>query len=202
MTNHARWLSGSHSRTSGGIRNTCSRSHAMKFCPITGIVLNPPDSTPFTRQPRVKGALSVSWKECEAPGRRGYAPKRPDLADLHGCSPGCKVSANQLSWGTTALRSTPPRRSRYNRQIPPAGGRAVQATASKSATRSPVEPRQRPKHLDLSITTEASPGEFYDRHARRTPEASRCRATPRRFAVLARRGCPSRASALLAAWGR
>jgi hypothetical protein len=27
-------LSGSHSRTSGGIKNDCSRSHAMKLGPI------------------------------------------------------------------------------------------------------------------------------------------------------------------------
>src|SRR5215211_3510873 len=57
MTNHARWLSGSHSRTSGGIRKTCSRSHAMKFWAITRWFLNPPDSSPFTRQPHAKAAL-------------------------------------------------------------------------------------------------------------------------------------------------
>ena len=33
-TNHAKWSSGNHSRTSGGIRNDCSRSHAMKRCAI------------------------------------------------------------------------------------------------------------------------------------------------------------------------
>ena len=32
ITNHAKWSSGSHSRRLGGINNTCSRSHAMKFC--------------------------------------------------------------------------------------------------------------------------------------------------------------------------
>jgi transposase-like protein DUF772 len=31
----AKWPSGSHSRTSGGIKNACSRSQAMKFCAIT-----------------------------------------------------------------------------------------------------------------------------------------------------------------------
>jgi hypothetical protein len=35
MTNQARWFSGSHSRTSGGIRNVFSRSHAIKRWPIT-----------------------------------------------------------------------------------------------------------------------------------------------------------------------
>jgi hypothetical protein len=34
ITNHARWLSGSQSRTSGGIRNGCSRSHATNRGPI------------------------------------------------------------------------------------------------------------------------------------------------------------------------
>ena len=34
ITNYARWLSGSHSHTSGGIKNACSRSHAKKFCAI------------------------------------------------------------------------------------------------------------------------------------------------------------------------
>ncbi len=31
ITNHAKWFSGSHSRSDGDINNNCSRSHSMKF---------------------------------------------------------------------------------------------------------------------------------------------------------------------------
>src|SRR3954464_2195171 len=34
MTHHAKWWSGSHSRRLGGNNNSCSRSHARKFCGI------------------------------------------------------------------------------------------------------------------------------------------------------------------------
>src|SRR5215218_121408 len=51
MTNHARCRSGSHSRTSGGIKNACSRSHSIKLCAMPGIVLNDPDATPTYATP-------------------------------------------------------------------------------------------------------------------------------------------------------
>jgi hypothetical protein len=51
--------SGNHSRTSGGIRNDCSRSQATKRWPIPdGLKLHPPDDTRLTRQPPTRAAVA------------------------------------------------------------------------------------------------------------------------------------------------
>src|SRR4051812_7579813 len=65
MTNHARWLSGSHSRTSGGNKNGCSRSAAKKFCAMPCIVLNRPD-TIDSRQPMAHSAMMIAMDRIEA----------------------------------------------------------------------------------------------------------------------------------------
>src|SRR3954469_25096125 len=60
MTNHARWFSGSHSRTSGGNTKRLLAIARQEVLRHAEIVLNPPDSSDFARQPRLTGAASGS----------------------------------------------------------------------------------------------------------------------------------------------
>ena len=77
MTNHARCRGGSHSRTSGGIRNDCSRSHATKRWPITKWLLNPPDRHP---------TYATATGDCESGGRAGNAARRSAAPTLCLCT--------------------------------------------------------------------------------------------------------------------
>src|SRR3954452_4416863 len=56
MTNHARWFSGSHSRTSGGNTKRLLAIARQEVLRHAEIVLNPPDSSDFARQPRLTAA--------------------------------------------------------------------------------------------------------------------------------------------------
>src|SRR5271169_2577257 len=85
ITNHARWFSGSHSRSDGDINNNCSRSHSMKFWGMPRSFLNPPDRPGFMEQPHMTaivrrgraGALALAtWcsPDTVLSGRRGIHP--------------------------------------------------------------------------------------------------------------------------------
>src|SRR5271165_3819693 len=56
ITNHARWFSGSHSRSEGDINSNCSRSHSMKFWGMPRSFLNSPDGP---------GVYETASRECE-----------------------------------------------------------------------------------------------------------------------------------------
>src|SRR3954453_10825530 len=58
MTNHARWFSGSHSRTSGGNTKRLLAIARQEVLRHAEIVLNPPDSSDFARQPQAKPAAA------------------------------------------------------------------------------------------------------------------------------------------------
>jgi hypothetical protein len=79
-THHARWFSGSHSRNDGGIKNTCSRSQAMKSGPGQ-MVLTDPDRPTRCRASRAAGRLLRS----PACARRalGLALLRPAARSSH-----------------------------------------------------------------------------------------------------------------------
>src|SRR3954470_13825540 len=67
MTHHASWFSGSHSRRLGGNNNSCSRSHARKFCGI------PESSSPTRTDPTLCATATVPKQQpAPQPLRRCY----------------------------------------------------------------------------------------------------------------------------------
>ncbi len=59
MTNHAKWLSGSQSRMSGGIKKRLITVTRDEVLADSAIVLNPSDTSCFARQPRVHARVAL-----------------------------------------------------------------------------------------------------------------------------------------------
>jgi hypothetical protein len=73
ITNHARWSSGDHSRSEGGIKNACSRAHSMKLWAMAGSP-SPGRTDPFVRQPRREAVTPRSRCATSATGVVALAP--------------------------------------------------------------------------------------------------------------------------------